>query len=110
VLCILFALFLSIFSFDVFDEGYGVGQTILALLIHLIPVYIVLAVLAVAWRWEWTGAVLFTALGIFYIVMAWGRFPIIAYVTIAGPAFVLGALFLANWMYRAELRPHVEMN
>jgi hypothetical protein len=104
VLCILFALFLSMFALDVFGEGYSVWDTILALLIHLIPVYMVLAALALAWRWEWTGAVLFTGLGIFYIVMAWGRFPLATYVLIAGPAFVLAALFLANWMYRKELR------
>ena len=107
VLCILFALFLSIFSLDVFGEGYSVGQTIIALFMHLIPVYVVLIALAIAWRWEWTGAVLFTALGIFYIVMAWGKFALIAYVMIAGPAFVLGALFLANWIYRVELRSRV---
>lgn len=104
VLCVLFALFLSLFSFDVFGEGHSVGETILALLIHLIPVYMVLIALAIAWRWEWTGAVLFAGLGIFYIVMAWGRFPLVTYVLIAGPAFVLAALFLANWIYRKELR------
>ena len=104
VLCILFALFLSLFSLDVFGEGYSVGQTILALFMHLIPVYMVLAALAVAWRWEWVGTVLFTGLGIFYIVMAWGRFPLATYVAISGPAFVLAALFLANWIYRKELR------
>ena len=104
VLCILFALFLSMFALDVFGEGYSVGETILALLIHLIPVYIVLAVLAVAWRWEWIGAVLFSALGVLYIAMAWGRFPLSVYFAISGPAFLLAGLFLANWVYRAELR------
>lgn len=104
VLCILFALFLSMFALDVFGEGHSVWDTILALLIHLTPVYMVLAALALAWRWEWTGAVLFTGLGIFYIVIFWGRFPLATYVLIAGPAFVLAALFLANWMYRKELR------
>ncbi len=104
VLCILFALFLSIFALDVFGEGNNVVDTIVALLIHLIPVYMVIAALVVAWRWEWVGAVLFTALGVLYIAMAWGRFPLSVYVAIAGPAFVLAGLFLANWVYRAQLR------
>ena len=50
VICIAFAIFLSLFALDVFNEGYGFWKTILALLIHLVPVYIVLAVLALAWR------------------------------------------------------------
>ena len=37
VLSILFALFLSIFALDVFSEGYAFAETILALLMHLIP-------------------------------------------------------------------------
>ena len=70
VLCILFALFLSIFALDVFGEGYSVWDTIVALFMHLIPVYMVIAALLVAWRWEWVGAVLFIALGVLYIAMA----------------------------------------
>lgn len=96
------------FALDVFEEGRSVGQVIVALFMHLIPVYMVIAALVIAWRWEWTGAVLFTALGILYIVMMWSRAPLIAYVFISGPAFLLAALFLANWVYRAELRPKVE--
>ena len=37
ILCIVFALFLSLFSLDVFGEGYGFWETLLALLIHLVP-------------------------------------------------------------------------
>lgn len=62
LICIAFALFLSLFALDVFNEHYGFGRTILALSVHLIPVYIVAAVLIVAWRWEWVGAAAFTAL------------------------------------------------
>jgi hypothetical protein len=108
VLCIAFALFLSIFALDVFDAGYSFGETIVALFMHLIPVYMVIAALVIAWRWEWTGGVLFTALGLFYIYMTWNRAPLLAYVFISGPAFLLAALFLANWFYRADLRPKAE--
>jgi hypothetical protein len=104
ILCILFAAFVSIFAFDVFDAGYGFWKTILALLIHLIPTGIILVVLAVSWRWEWVGAILFSALGVLYIVMFWGRFIWVAYLTIAGPMFLVGLLFLINWLYRKEVR------
>ncbi len=104
VLCILFALFLSLFALDVFSEGYSLGETILALLIHLVPVYIVVIVLVIAWRWEWVGAILFTALALFYLVWGWGRFHWSAYLAISGPLVLLGVLFLFNWIYKAQLR------
>ena len=56
ILALLFAVFLSLFALDVFGEGYGFWKTILALVMHLIPTGIVLAVLAVSWRWQWLGA------------------------------------------------------
>ena len=104
VLCLLFALFVSLFALDVFGEGHGFWETVLALLLHLIPTGILLIVLAIAWRWEWVGGVLFPALGAWYLVSCWGRFHWSAYVMISGPLFLVGVLFLANWRCRAELR------
>lgn len=103
-LCILFAAFLSLFALDVFGEGYGFWRAILALLIHLVPTYIVVIVLVIAWRWEWVGAVLFTALALFYLVWTRGKFPWSTYLAMSGPLFLVGVLFLLNWLYRAELR------
>jgi len=104
VLCILFAMFLSLFALDVFSEGHSFGETILALLIHLVPVYIVVIVLVIAWRWEWVGAILFNVLAVLYVVMSWGRFPWITYMDMSGPLVIVGVLFLLNWIYRAQLR------
>ena len=52
VLTIAFILFLGLFALDVFGEGYGFWGTLVALLMHLIPNFVVLAVLIIAWRWE----------------------------------------------------------
>jgi len=104
ILCILFAMFLSMFALDVFDDGSGFWKTLLALLIHLTPVYLVVIALVLAWRWGWIGAVLFTALAVFYLVWAWGRMHWSAYVFISGPLALLGVLFLFNWIYREQLR------
>jgi hypothetical protein len=103
ILCVLFAVFVSLFALDVFGEGYGFWETLVALLMHLIPTGIVLISLAIAWRWEWIGAILFVALGIWYIIMAWGKFDWITYLLISGPLFLIGALFLVNWLFPAEL-------
>jgi hypothetical protein len=104
ILCILFAVFVSLFALDVFGEGYGFWGTMLALLMHLIPTFVILIVLAISWRWEWVGGIMFIALGVLYLVTSWGRFHWSAYLLISGPLFLVGVLFLINWLYRAELR------
>lgn len=104
ILCILFAVFISLFALDVFSEGYGFWETILALLMHLIPTFVILIVLAISWRWEWVGGILFVAMGVFYIVWCWGQFPWVTYLSISGPLLLVGVLFLVNWFYRAQLR------
>ena len=104
ILCILFAAFISLFALDVFGEGYGFWETIWALLMHMIPTALVVIALAVSWRWEWIGALLFIGLGAFYIVMTWGRFDWTSYAPISGPLFLIGVLFLVNWRLRSELR------
>jgi hypothetical protein len=98
VLCIVFTVFLSLFALDVFSEGYGFGETILALLIHLVPTSLVVIALVVAWRWAGAGAILFIALALVYLVMSRGEGWIIS-----GPLFLIGVLFLFNWIYRARL-------
>jgi hypothetical protein len=104
ILGLLFAAFISVFALDVFDGHHGFWQTALALAMHLIPTAVLLLFLVLAWRWEWTGAVFFTALAVLYLVAFPGRFHWSAYVLISGPLFLLGVLFLLNWVFRAELR------
>jgi len=104
MLCILFALFLSIFALDVFESGVSFWNAILGLLIHLIPVYLVIIALVVAWRWEWIGALFFFTLAVLYLVLAWGRFPWSVYLIISGPLVLIGVLFLLNWSHTNKLR------
>jgi len=107
VLCIAFAAFISIFALDVFEHGAGFWQTALALLMHLLPTFLLLAVLALSWRREWFGGILFIVLGILYVFWAWNK-PFArwyVFLMIAGPPVLVGALFLLNWRHRAELRP-----
>jgi spore maturation protein SpmB len=109
-LSIAFIAFLSLFSFDVFDGQHGFWETLLALTIHLIPVFVLIIVLVLAWRWEWIGALLFAAAGAAYVLMLIGRpnpplpMKMVWALTIAGPAFVVAALFLAGWLRRGHVR------
>ena len=104
VLTLLFAGFLTLFSFDVFGEGYGFWGTVLAFLMHSIPTGIVLVVLALSWRWEWTGAVLFVALGLTYACFAVSRGHPEWTAIISGPLLLIAGLFLLNWLYRKQIR------
>lgn len=104
ILCILFAVFLSMFALDVFGEGYSLWQTIGALLLHLIPTFIVVIALVIAWKWELVGAILFGAFAVLYVLLTWGRFPFVVYLTISGPLALVAVLFLFNWRYKEQLR------
>jgi prepilin signal peptidase PulO-like enzyme (type II secretory pathway) len=58
-LAIISLLFMTVFSFDVFDGEESFGLKMIGFLIHNIPVLILVAVLIIAWRWEMAGGVLF---------------------------------------------------
>jgi hypothetical protein len=102
VLCIAFAVFLSLFALDVFNESLGLWETILALSLHLIPTAFVVVVLALSWRWEWVGGVLYITGGMLYLIEA--RHHPDWVVVISGPLFLVGTLFLLNWLKRAGIR------
>lgn len=114
VLSIIFIAFLSLFALDVFDGHHSFWQTVLAFIIHLIPVFVLIGALILAWRWEWIGAALYGIAGLLYV---WWAITVprpippgvrfIWILTIAVPAFVIGGLFLANWLKRGELRTPV---
>ena len=108
-LSIVFIAFLSLFALDVFGEGYGFWKTLLALGMHLIPSFVLIVALVLAWRWEWIGAALYAGAGTLYVtwVMRHRMPPAIKLswiLTIAGPAFVIAGLFLVNWLKHAALR------
>ncbi len=103
VLCILFALFLGVFALDVFAYDGSLAEKLLGFLIHLVPTFLVLAILAVAWRREWIGAVLFSVLAVFYFVATHGREHWTAYLSISGALVVMGVLFLLGWFQRRRL-------
>lgn len=85
ILAILYTAFISLFALDVFGEP----QWFLALVIHLIPSFVLILLTVVAWKHERIGGFLFLAAG-FAMVSFFHSF------TIAAPAFAVGALFLAG--------------
>lgn len=106
VLSIAFAIFLSLFALDVFNEVHGFWHIALAFTIHLIPAMVIVAVLLVAWRWEWIGAGLCLLGAVYYAVHMLHRnmsyWP--AVMGISLPLLLIAVLFLANWIERANVR------
>lgn len=100
VLSLLFAGFISLFALDVFGAGYGFWETLLALAIHLIPTAILLLVAALAWRWEWVGALAYLGMAVWYVVGTGGRQHWTAYLVIVGSLLLLAGLYLLNWRWR----------
>jgi hypothetical protein len=55
IICILAILFVSMFALDSFDSKFTLWQQLQAFFIHLIPTYILILFLIVAWKWELVG-------------------------------------------------------
>ena len=96
-LSIVFACFISIFALDVFDEENEFWNTIPALMLHLIPTFIIILIIIFSWNRPLIGGLFYTFLGIAYIVYSWGKFDWTVYFIIAGPLFFLGILYFIFW-------------
>ncbi len=106
ILSIIFILFLAIFSLDIFDMKLGFWETILGLFMYNIPVFVLLVVLLISWKREIVGGIVFTLAGVLYVAImlinmlrnSFEWYMISWIITIAGPAFLIGILFIINWL------------
>jgi hypothetical protein len=109
VLSILFILFLTMFSLDVFDGDYGFFGTILGLLIHNIPSFVLLGILIISWKYEIVGGVAYILAGMAFIVLRlapenadpWYMILLTSLI-ISGPAILIGILFLIGWFGKKD--------
>ncbi len=107
ILSIIFILFLSLFSLDVFGNNLSFWQTVGALFIHNIPTIILIIVLLISWKYEIVGGIAFILAGLAYIYLILFRNQFEWYylawiVQISGPAFLIGILFLVNWFKKKK--------
>ena len=105
ILSIIFILFLAMFSLDVFEMKLGFWETILGLFMHNIPAFILLIVLLISWKHEIVGGIGFILAGTLYIVImlmnalrnSFEWYMLFNSLIIAGPALLIGILFIVNW-------------
>lgn len=92
VLAILVGSFLALFASDT------AGRT--DLVIHLAPVAIVAVVVAIAWRYEWIGAISFTVLAMGYGFIARDHLSWVN--LISGPLLAIAMLYALSAMKDAK--------
>lgn len=64
IICILSILFVSLFALDSFGPDLTIWQQIGDFLMHLIPSFVLIVLLIVAWKWEFIGGIVFTFIGL----------------------------------------------
>ncbi|MBC8754102.1 hypothetical protein H2O64_05430 [Kordia sp. YSTF-M3] len=105
IICMLAILFISLFAADAFSPELTIWQQLGAFIIHLIPSFILIAFLIVAWKWEYIGGIIFIiiGLGLSPFVFAhnykmndsiWISLGIILSITI--PFVIVGVLFIVS--------------
>ena len=102
VLGVLVSVFIGMFALDAFTGGKPILQALPDFIIHLVPAFILLALVLASFRRPWIGAVAFTGLAILYAVtMSRGRLDWM--LTISGPLLVVGGLFFWSWLQRGRM-------
>jgi len=77
------------------------GQVLISLLSHAWVTLILIAALAVAWRWEIIGAVIYILIA-GYLMLDMGKTELIYYLFIAVPFAVIALLFLISGLMKSS--------
>jgi hypothetical protein len=104
VFTIILALFLMLFSLDVFEPGSSLQDMAVGFIIHNIPSMLLLVVLLAAWNREWVGAVIFPLLGLAYSLSTLDEHWSV-HLVITLPLVVNGLLYLLAWNSRRHIHP-----
>lgn len=105
IICILAILFVSMFAADAFAPGLTIWQQLGAFFMHLIPSFILIAILVIAWKWEYVGGIIFIIIGLAFspVVFSinyrmnhsiWMSLSIILIITL--PFVLVGVLFIIS--------------
>jgi hypothetical protein len=93
------ALFLALFALDAFNNRPFLAA-LPGFVIHLVPSFMVLAAVALAWRFPLAGAVAFPLLALVYAERVHWRLDWVR--VVGGPLVLVGLLFLLSWRANAR--------
>jgi Tfp pilus assembly protein PilN len=115
ILCILAILFISLFALDSFEPGMPLWKQLVGFLIHLIPSFVLVIFLIVAWKWEQIGGMMFIILGLGLLPFiynmnytmnqsVWTSLGVVLVVNF--PFVVIGLLFiLSHFLKKKNINP-----
>ena len=106
VLCIMAILFVSMFAFDAFGPGLSLWVQIGHFIQHLVPSFVLIALLLVAWKWEKIGGIVFLLVGLgfspFIFLLNYNRNhfslgnSLLVVLIVSLPFALVGVLFLVS--------------
>lgn len=111
IICMLAIGFVSLFAADAFSPGLTIWQQLAGFFMHLIPSFILLAFLIIAWKWEFIGGIIFVIIGLGaspFVFMhnykmndsIWMSLAIILSITI--PFALVGLLFIVSHVLKKQ--------
>ena len=114
ILCIIAILFISLFALDAFDPKLTIWQQIGAFLMHMIPSFVLTVLLIIAWKREYIGGIIFTAIGAVFTPIIFMHnykmnqsiemsMTIVIMITV--PFIIVGILFIANHFEKKRTKP-----
>jgi hypothetical protein len=114
IFCILAILFISLFALDSFSPELTIWQQLGAFFIHLIPSFILLVFLFIAWKWEFIGGIIFILIGFAFSPYIFFHnynmnhsigLSLVIILTITMPFIIVGIFFLIS--HRIKKRNHL---
>jgi hypothetical protein len=111
IICIAAILFVSLFATDAFSHEKPLGEQIFDFLMHMIPSFVLLLVLLIAWKRELLGGILLLIMGLglspFVFIhnyrmndSVWMSLFVILIITI--PFMLSGALFVLSYRMKRK--------
>lgn len=111
IICILAILFVSMFALDSFASGLTIWQQLGAFFMHLIPSFVLVTFLVIAWKWELIGGIIFIVTGLILTPIVYNMnyhrtnslevsLGIILMITF--PFIVVGVLFIISHSFKKK--------
>lgn len=119
VICIVAILFVSLFAADAFESGLTIWQQLGDFFIHLIPSFILLVFLIIAWKCEKIGGIIFLVIGLVLSPIIFNHnykmnhsvgMSLGIILAITFPFVIVGVLFLVGHFLNKKnlLYPHIK--
>ena len=105
ILIILAIFIVGLFALDSFSPGHTFWQNLVSFLMNLIPAFILIIILIIAWKWERAGGIILTILGIVFSILVFNlnfrrnhsvSASLLIVLIVCIPTLVAGILFLIS--------------